>query len=237
MPLRRMRPQDKSAFFVLDSIIFPGDEWQNQHFDRYFSPLCFVSYDETKQIINGYIFAHLQTDAVHITNLGVHPSCRSEGIGSDLMKRVIDLAQVYHTDRQRFILQVLENNTPAIEFYRRHGFIFDTQRKVSKDYLAMRRSLIPVVHHDSIQQQINRLRRNACHAFSIGNAAKADLIEVAIERAYEDSFTGDLRLNRWVRQALASHRICGFFGLKKTTALQAVDASLSPRMNKLHSRL
>ncbi len=232
-----MRRQDKSAFFALDSIIFPGDEWQNQHFECFFSPLCFVSYDKKDQIINGYIFAHLQTDVVHITNLGVHPSCRGEGIGANLMQRVIDLAQAYHTDKKRFILQVRQNNTPAIQFYLRHGFIFDTDRKVTEGYLAMTRALIPVAQHDIIQQQITRLRRNACHFFSIGNTEKADLIEIAIERAREDGFTGDLRLNPRVRKALASHRICGFFGLKKATALQEVDASLSPRMNELHGRL
>lgn len=87
-----------------------------------------------------------------------------------------------------------------------------------------------------IRAQINRFRENAKSFFSINNESKADAIERALELALHDEdksgIIRDVRTDEGVRDALAIHRIFGFFGCKSTTAIAELEKSLeqTPRI-------
>ncbi len=86
-----------------------------------------------------------------------------------------------------------------------------------------------------IRSQINRFRENAKSFFSINNEMKADAIERALELALQDETEHgirDVRTDQRVKDALAIHRIFGFFGCKSTTATVELEQSFehTPRI-------
>ncbi|CEG57192.1 hypothetical protein [Legionella fallonii] len=86
-----------------------------------------------------------------------------------------------------------------------------------------------------IRSQINRFRENAKSFFSINNGMKADAIEHALELALQDEVkygVQDVRMDQRVKDALAIHRIFGFFGCKSTTATADLEKSFehTPRV-------
>ncbi|WP_419419038.1 hypothetical protein ACNVED_10845 [Legionella sp. D16C41] len=77
-----------------------------------------------------------------------------------------------------------------------------------------------------VQKEIDRLRKASKSFFSIKCAKKALLIETALQEAAKKD--QDVRYDPGVREALGYHRIFGFFGRKKATALQHVEQTLTP---------
>lgn len=78
---------------------------------------------------------------------------------------------------------------------------------------------------ECIQKEIDRFKINAQACFSINNIKKADAIEAALKAAIADK-VADVRKDQRVKDALAIHRIFGFFGLKATNASLHVEESL-----------
>lgn len=71
---------------------------------------------------DGLIKGFAQTEGTEICKLYVEPFFQSEGIGSSLIEFAI---REFHADH----LWVLERNTKAIAFYKRHGFRLTGQKK------------------------------------------------------------------------------------------------------------
>ena len=71
---------------------------------------------------DGLIKGFTQTEGTEICKLYVEPFFQSEGIGSSLIEFAI---REFHADH----LWVLERNTRAIAFYKRHGFRLTGQKK------------------------------------------------------------------------------------------------------------
>ncbi len=69
----------------------------------------------------------------HSANVGVmvHPRCQGKGIGKMLMKKLIDLADNW-IPIKRIELEVIEDNIPAINLYKKLGF---EQEGVKKYYV------------------------------------------------------------------------------------------------------
>ena len=59
-------------------------------------------------------------DEAHITTFGVHPEWRRQGVGSQLLLRLLELSLELHA--ARMTLEVRVGNVPAQELYRRFGF-------------------------------------------------------------------------------------------------------------------
>src|SRR5271165_1294694 len=75
---------------------------------------------------------------LYLEDLFVHPEFRGLGIGKALLQRVAAIAVERGCPRLQW--QVLDWNTPAIEFYRAHGAEFmDTWRTVRVESEALRR--------------------------------------------------------------------------------------------------
>lgn len=147
MLVRPMTIDDCDSILQLDLNIFPDAcPWDKSFFDCYFSPgLCFVSCDEETNEINGYIFSnYLEEDKLLISNFAVRPEYRKQGIGSQLMDKVISTEQARWNMDAAFItisLNVRKNNEIAIKFYEKYGFQISDVLSAQEGYQDMQRSL------------------------------------------------------------------------------------------------
>lgn len=70
--------------------------------------------------IVGYVIFYQAGLEMHIMNIAVHPALRRQGIGLDIMKRVIESARINSVEE--CFLEVRETNFPAQGLYERLGF-------------------------------------------------------------------------------------------------------------------
>lgn len=68
----------------------------------------------------GHAVASLAGDVVELQRIGVLEVARRDGAGSALLEAVDTLARGEHAER--LLLEVREDNEPALAFYRSHGF-------------------------------------------------------------------------------------------------------------------
>jgi RimJ/RimL family protein N-acetyltransferase len=80
----------------------------------------------------------LRSATVGLLGLGVEPACQRQGLGRELLRRLLDLA-----DRQlelaRVRLEVLVSNTVAVHLYRSVGFTPQNRATNSTTLLVMER--------------------------------------------------------------------------------------------------
>lgn len=69
----------------------------------------------------------LMIDEAHITNIAVHPEFRGAGIGNLLVENMVKLAK--DEGASAMTLEVRRNNIPAINLYKKYGFIEAAIRK------------------------------------------------------------------------------------------------------------
>ncbi|MCY6958823.1 ribosomal protein S18-alanine N-acetyltransferase [Clostridium brassicae] len=80
-----------------------------------------------KNKVIGYVGIWLIIDEAHITNIAVHPDYRNIGCGNILMNEIIHLCKQRNVPS--ITLEVRFNNTPAINLYKKFGFIEEGLRK------------------------------------------------------------------------------------------------------------
>ena len=85
----------------------------------------YVFYKEDK--IVGYIFGRIVLDEFHLYNIGVHKNYHRKGIGSNLIKHIIQNLIIKKINI--IYLEVGEKNISAQKFYNSLGFIFNGKRK------------------------------------------------------------------------------------------------------------
>jgi len=68
----------------------------------------------------GYVIGVRERGYCHIISIAVHPAYRRKGIGSALLKKLIEIME--HKGLTSFLLEVRVSNTAAINLYRRFGF-------------------------------------------------------------------------------------------------------------------
>lgn len=82
---------------------------------------------ERHQNLIGFILVQLSPDAADILTLAVHPDWQGQGCGSDLLKASETQPEILACGR--WTLDVAADNTGAIAFYKRLGFLPDGVRK------------------------------------------------------------------------------------------------------------
>ncbi|BBE32994.1 ribosomal-protein-alanine acetyltransferase [Sphingosinicella microcystinivorans] len=75
----------------------------------------------------GFALTRLAADDCELLLIAVDPSRSGQGIGTELLKRSIDLAK--HAQVRRMFLEVRTGNNAARGLYERYGFICVGQRK------------------------------------------------------------------------------------------------------------
>jgi ribosomal-protein-alanine N-acetyltransferase len=70
--------------------------------------------------VAGYVCRWIVADEVHILNVAVHPRCRSRGLGSALMREVLDEAR--RREVQAVTLEVRRSNDAGRRLYESFGF-------------------------------------------------------------------------------------------------------------------
>lgn len=141
MVIRKAYPDEWSKLQVLNDEIFVDNikyapdlkrDWAFSDAGRaYFQELvkdpeqcCFVAEEDGKLV--GYIagsekeFSYCLSKYFEIENMGVTPSCRKRGIGTQLFLAMKDWAK--EAGYQRLYVNSFWNNIGAIAFYKQHGF-------------------------------------------------------------------------------------------------------------------
>jgi len=115
-----MAPADLDEVLVIERHSFPS-AWSRGSYERELrnrSSYYFAARHEDRLV--GYIGMWVMVDEAHITTLAVHPGCRRRGLGSHLLRLLIEHARQRGVGR--VTLEVREQNLAAISMYRTFGF-------------------------------------------------------------------------------------------------------------------
>ncbi len=122
------RPEDLDAITAIHAACFGPKAWPRIDFEN-------ALYSETDQLTciyrNGVICGFSQIrgdgDSAEILTFGVHPKRRDKGYGAALLCAAMTRAQAYGA--AEIMLDVRQDNIPAISLYRRAGFTRIGKRK------------------------------------------------------------------------------------------------------------
>jgi ribosomal-protein-alanine N-acetyltransferase len=95
--------------------------------------------------IIGYGGFWLIVDEAHLVNLAVHPDCRRQGIGTQIMRYLLNLAK--QLGAKRATLEVRASNKIAQKFYAKFGFVT----------IALRKKYYPDTKEDAVIMWLNGL--------------------------------------------------------------------------------
>jgi len=115
-----MTPADLDEVLVIERHSFPS-AWSRGSYERELrnrNSYYFAARHEDGLV--GYIGMWVVVDEAHITTLAVHPGCRRRGLGSHLLRLLIEHARQHGVGR--VTLEVREQNLAAISMYRTFGF-------------------------------------------------------------------------------------------------------------------
>lgn len=118
--IQRMSHQDLDEVARLEKLSF-SDPWSKRSFEdeltnRFSIPLVVKSGTR----IVGYACLWHIYEQMEIANIAVSPEFRGKGVGSTMMKRVLEVAK--EKGCRSIILSVRKSNSAAISLYRRFGF-------------------------------------------------------------------------------------------------------------------
>ena len=118
--IRRVRIDDIITIVEIEKNSYP-DPWSEKMFERElqleFSNF-FVAIEDRE--IAGYICLWTVSDEGHLTNITVKEKFRRKGLGSRLMKYIIDIS--YAMKIKKMFLEVRASNFPALSLYGKFGF-------------------------------------------------------------------------------------------------------------------
>lgn len=109
------KKRDEKYFHNSYDILF-DDVWKNVS--------CYGVFQKDDEVPIAYLELAREewNDRIRITNLLVKQEHRGKGVGSLLMKKAKEIAK--KEDRRIITLETQTCNTPAIDFYLHHGFVF-----------------------------------------------------------------------------------------------------------------
>ena len=100
----------------LHKTCFPFKPWTENDFLELKNSGCEIIASD-----NGFIVWRLVLDEAEIITIGVHPNQRGNGIAESML--VIAENEIKKSGGKKVFLEVAENNTPALELYKKHGYI------------------------------------------------------------------------------------------------------------------
>lgn len=125
--VRLMTESDIDSVLEISSLSF-AHSWSRESYEKELNnTLAKYFVAEVQNKVVGFIGTWIIVDESNITNVAVHPNYRKLSIGSKLIEYLIfyckDLNCVSHT------LEVRASNIPAINLYKKYGFIESGLRK------------------------------------------------------------------------------------------------------------
>lgn len=118
--IRRMEERDLDQVLQIEHATFPNP-WRRSFFLSDINRpdgLCIVAENESRVV--GYLIAWGRIE-VHIANIAVAAEWRNQGVGTELMRRVLKYAASQQAES--VFLEVRVSNIGAQRFYRRFGFV------------------------------------------------------------------------------------------------------------------
>ncbi|MDS0526608.1 ribosomal protein S18-alanine N-acetyltransferase [Clostridium sp. SHJSY1] len=104
------------------------ESWSLDSFSKELTnPLAKYLVAKSNDKIVGFAGVWTIVDEGHITNIAVHPEFREKGIGSALIKSLIDYSKNWGCTS--LTLEVRASNTPAKNLYKKFGFVEEGIRK------------------------------------------------------------------------------------------------------------
>jgi ribosomal-protein-alanine N-acetyltransferase len=119
MKLRRMTEADIPSVVAIEQALF-NDPWSERSFLHEIKHNAFsipLILEEGGEVI-GYVIAWKIFDEFHIANIAIRPDYQNRGLGKMLMREILRHAQ----GCRYALLEVRENNAPAIHLYQKFGF-------------------------------------------------------------------------------------------------------------------
>ncbi len=112
----------------LDAFCFPDGSWSKDVWRGLFDHhqlQVYLSFRQCQPV--GYLALSLLSPDSELLRLAVKGTTRRQGIGSDLLSRMIH--EVKNGGVETIFLEVREDNLPACSFYRARGFVKIAERK------------------------------------------------------------------------------------------------------------
>ncbi len=116
--IRPAVPSDLASIAEIERRVF-SDPWPETGFAALLGPFTFVAAGATGHPV-GYVFGHRVLDEGEILNLAVAPEYARRGIGTELVKTVLEAFE--RAGVRQVFLEVRESNAGARAFYQRLGF-------------------------------------------------------------------------------------------------------------------
>ena len=126
--IRQATIRDVEDIYEIEKLCFP-DPWSRDAliYELESNPRAFYIVADIDGKVVGYAGLWWIEDEGHITNIAVKPGYRSRKIASGIVEVMIDFTTQegikHHT------LEVRKSNEPAIELYKKHGFVTEGVRK------------------------------------------------------------------------------------------------------------
>ncbi len=120
MIVRTALPTDVPAVTALEASVFGPDAWSAASVtEELTGPRRRAWVAEDAEVV-GYAVSSHAGDVVDLQRVAVSPSARGRGVGSTLVTTLLDAARSDGADR--VLLEVADDNAPALALYARHGF-------------------------------------------------------------------------------------------------------------------
>jgi [ribosomal protein S18]-alanine N-acetyltransferase len=120
LQFRQLTKEDRSDFITLDGLTFPGDELDEENYEKYIQNEGFLGLFSSNNSLVGYLFLRIADSYGHLGRISVHPEHQGNGYGNLLMER----AMKYFTENESYKVGVYveSNNVTAINLYQKFGF-------------------------------------------------------------------------------------------------------------------
>ena len=127
--IRRMTEADLPAVLELENKLFPASPWPERQFlyELNGNPYAAIYLIEQDSVIAGYVDLWIMFEQAEIADIGVAAEYQNKGLGSRLMKYVIN--EAIKAGCENLTLEVRVSNAPAIALYEKYGFINVAVRK------------------------------------------------------------------------------------------------------------
>lgn len=127
LTVRNMQLSDASEIAELERKAF-SDAWTEKGIlDTFHQKQAFVVVGEMDGKVVGYCIMYYVLDEGEIARIAVDDTCKRQGVGRAILKRVEDICR--EKEITRILLDVREGNDTARAFYRNYGFAEDGIRK------------------------------------------------------------------------------------------------------------